>query len=190
MKRAKPRLLTRAEQKALEDAGLKKARKKAGPQILAKGLPTTCVPELPPAPTLEQLRKETIEAATIGVPEIDAEHHLLIAQYYALLEALSRGCDAHTFALRYHLFIHRVRRHFAHEERMMLDIGFDDYDHHKVLHTKLLRDAERFLAKLVRGSEKIESIAVTRYLEHWLLNHIATHDRKIGEFLSRRVWPS
>lgn len=190
MKRAEPRPLSRADQKALEEAGQDKTKKKPAPKSVAKGLPTTCVPEPPPAPTLEQLRAETMEAAMIGVPEIDAEHQRLITHYYALLEALSRGVDAHTFALRYHLFIHRVRQHFAHEEHLMLDIGFDDHDQHKVQHTKLMRDAERFLTKLVRGTEKVEAVAVTRYIEHWLMHHITTHDRKIGEFLSRRVWPS
>lgn len=190
MKRAEPRPLSRADQKALEEAGQDKTKKKPAPTSVAKGLPTTCVPEPPPAPTLEQLRAETMEAAMIGVPEIDAEHQRLITHYYALLEALSRGVDAHTFALRYHLFIHRVRQHFAHEEHLMLDIGFDDHDQHKVQHTKLMRDAERFLTKLVRGTEKVEAVAVTRYIEHWLMHHITTHDRKIGEFLSRRVWPS
>lgn len=190
MKRPNPPPMSHAEPGTPEDPRQETRDQTAGARTLAKGLPSTCVPELPPAPTLDQLRNEAKEAATIGIPEIDAEHHRLITHYYALLAALSRGVDGHTFALRYHLFIHRVRLHFAHEERIMRDVGFEDYDHHKVLHTKLLRDAERFLAKLVRGGEKIESIAVTRYLEHWLLNHITTHDRKIGEFLSTRIWPS
>jgi len=53
-------------------------------------------------------------------------------------------------------------------QRSMLDVNFNDHDHHRQLQSKLLSDAERFLV-------------------HWLLNHVTAHDRKIRKYLSRRV---
>jgi hypothetical protein len=33
-------------------------------------------------------------------------------------------------------------------------------------------------------------VAVTTYLEHCMINHTTIHDRKVGEFLADRAWPT
>jgi hemerythrin-like metal-binding protein len=134
--------------------------------------------------------KKNDEVPDIGVAEIDDAHHRLVAHYRTLLAMLKRHHDTHEFALMYHIFIHRMRRHFEREDRFLEEIGYDDRDHHRLLHRKLMRDAEDFLVDLVRRSDKAEAVAVTTYLEHCMINHTTTHDRKIGEFLANRVWPA
>ncbi len=141
-------------------------------------------------PVPEEAGETSSDVPDIGVAEIDDGHHRLITHYRTLLRMVKRDHDPHKFALMYHIFIQRMRRHFEREDRFMEEIGYDDCDHHRLLHRKLMRDAEDFLVDLVRRNDKAEAVAVTTYLEHCMINHTTTHDRKIGEFLASRVWPT
>jgi hemerythrin len=142
--------------------------------------------ETRPSPAAEM----TDEVPDIGVAEIDDGHHRLVAHYRALLRMVKRDHDTYEFALMYHIFVQRMRRHFEREERFLEEIGYEDYDHHRMLHRKLMRDAEDFLVDLIKGEEEVSAAAATNYLEHWLINHIASHDLRIGEFLMDDMSPS
>ena len=143
-----------------------------------------------PARVAEKTVKEIPELPEVGIAEIDADHHRLISHYRALLRMVNRDHEPHAFALMYHIFILRVRRHFEREELLMEAIGYPHYDHHRFLHRKLMRDAEEFLVDLIKGEEEVTAAAATNYLEHWLINHITSHDRKIGQFLADEMSPS
>lgn len=137
----------------------------------------------------EPIPAEQLDAARIGVPEIDADHAKVFAHYHAYVRALGRDTDPHALALAMHAFIHQVRRHFAREERLMAEVGYPDRVHHRTMHRHLLHDAEDFLARLVVDPGRDELVTVTRFLERWFMDHITTQDRKIGEFLADRAWP-
>jgi|GEM_PF-1305395 len=132
---------------------------------------------------------EDLEAARIGVPEIDADHAKVFAHYHAFIRALQREADPHALALALHGFIYQVRQHFGREERLMADVGYPGRAHHRTMHRHLLHDAEDFLARLIVDPGRDELVTVTRFLERWFMDHITTQDRKIGEFLADRAWP-
>ena len=144
----------------------------------------------PPALAAEPAVEEIPELPEVGVAEIDADHHRLIVRYRMLMRKVNRDHDPHRFALMFHIFILQVRRHFEREELLMEEIGFPHYDHHRFLHRKLMRDAEEFLVDLIKGEEEVTAAAATNYLEHWLINHITSHDRRIGQFLADEMLSS
>jgi hemerythrin len=143
-----------------------------------------------PARVTQKTGEEIPELPRVGVAEIDADHHRLVVRYRTLMRAVNRVHDPHRFALMFHIFILQVRRHFEREELLMEGIGYPHYDHHRFLHRKLMRDAEDFLVDLIKGEEEVSAAAATNYLEHWLINHIASHDLRIGEFLMDDMSPS
>jgi len=136
-----------------------------------------------------EISDEAIEAARIGVPEIDADHAKVFDHYHAFVRALQRETDPHALALALHGFIHDVRQHFSREEQLMADVGYPHRAHHRTMHRHLLHDAEDFLARLIVDPGRDELVTVTRFLERWFMDHITTQDRKIGEFLADRAWP-
>jgi len=143
-----------------------------------------------PTETQPAVPEETDDVPDIGVAEIDDAHHKLVAHYHTLLHMVKRDHDTHAFALMYHIFIQRMRRHFEREDRFLEEIGYDDCNHHRLLHRKLMRDGEDFLVDLIRRNDKEEAVAVTTYLKHCMINHTTTHDRRVGEFLANRAWPT
>jgi len=136
-----------------------------------------------------EISDEAIEAARIGVPEIDADHAKVFDHYHAFVRALQRETDPHALTLALHGFIHHVRQHFSREEQLMADVGYPHRAHHRTMHRHLLHDAEDFLARLIVDPGRDELVTVTRFLERWFMDHITTQDRKIGEFLADRAWP-
>ncbi len=133
---------------------------------------------------------DDVAIPTVGVPEIDDDHRELIALYTALVRALQRDHDVETFALGFHGLIHRVRQHFAREERLMQAVGYNGLACHRVLHRKFLHDAEDFLVHVIERHDETECLTDLFYVRHWLANHVLSHDRKIGEFLAGRIWSS
>ena len=71
----------------------------------------------------------------------------------------------------------RIAAHFALEERVMRDRGYREYREHKADHERLL-DEIRDLGLEREGF----SVGLTlRYLEEWMLRHVESLDRALGE---------
>lgn len=118
-----------------------------------------------------------------GVASLDEEHRELIADYRNLVDALDHGADASRFGHAFHRLMASTRRHFAHEEQVMLEIGFPEYRHHKEEHERLLRSAEDFFHNICHVFQKKDCEAVAKYFRFWLVRHIEDHDRKISEHI-------
>ena len=160
------------------------------PSRLTDYAPSVVSPSWLETSDLQDLRIETKTMPVIGVTELDDDHFRLAVHYNALIRGLSRHRDAATFALSFHSLIHRVRRHFESEERLMAETDFDGYSAHKLVHKKLISDAQRFLVSLIGRTERDQCVTVAKWFRHWLINHIKIQDRKIGEFLSSNIWQS
>ncbi len=137
---------------------------------------------------LDRLRREMKALPAVGIAEIDAGHRALVSRYDRLLKGFGRHRDVNAFALGFHALVQRLREQFEREERLMTELGYDGYELHRQVHRKVMSDAQRYLVGLIGRHERDQCLTVATWFSHWLLNHVTTHDRKIGASLSRDIW--
>lgn len=120
----------------------------------------------------------------IGIADVDYEHESLIALINQLYEALGerRGREA---VLDFLGEIHaRIAAHFALEERIMREAGYDQYEAHKADHERLLDDIRDIMDDYEAGAEIDDVDAeLARRLEAWFGVHFRTHDARLHRML-------
>jgi len=116
-----------------------------------------------------------------GVPVLD-EQHKAIFQWLAELETAS--VDQRTLFGVYVItrLKHYMREHFAAEEAMMKAAGYPDLEQHLAEHALFRSKLEELQLKSI--SEDISTDTV-RFLNHWLVNHIAKSDTAYVPYLKR-----
>lgn len=120
----------------------------------------------------------------IGVEQIDTEHRDII-EYYDKLYSMMRVGQGHEY---YHELLDflktYVNTHFEHEEQLLININFDQYESHKELHDRFRARVDDILAN--HKGEAITSnelISISLFIKDWLLHHILLEDKKIKDFI-------
>lgn len=112
----------------------------------------------------------------LGVPEIDYEHRRLVALINALHETFRRSrADAADFIGELHA---RISAHFALEERVMRESGFERYRRHKEDHERLLEELRELMDALDAGAP-FDETALGRRLHDWFTEHFQTEDARL-----------
>jgi hemerythrin-like metal-binding protein len=120
---------------------------------------------------------------SVGVNMFDDDHKELISLANRLHDSISVGTQqsALTFLLseleNYTIF------HFGHEEGMMLQYSYPDYEKHKKEHDSLVEKVQEFSAQVASGKTKI-SLSIMGFLKEWLVNHIMGTDKKYTQFFA------
>lgn len=119
----------------------------------------------------------------IGDAVIDHEHcrlfDLINNFHYAFL--LNR--DRRDILRLLNDLVRYAEEHFQHEERIMVERGFPDLEHHRGIHAGLFETLFLLQAKLEKEAIGMEKETV-EFLRTWLTDHIAEEDRALGRFLS------
>ena len=118
-----------------------------------------------------------------GIVSLDDEHRQMIAHYNAIVDAIDRGLGMAAVRERFEALVHFACGHFAHEERVMRNIGDPNYRLHKMEHDRLMQGALDFLHSLGNGLLRDDAPAIARYIEHWFLRHTTEQDALIREFV-------
>lgn len=117
----------------------------------------------------------------LDVPEMDAQHADLFALLNVLAEALQNGRDPRP---PFRGFIGAVARHFADEERLMVEARYKGAPGHREQHQRLLAE----VAGLALDGEDVSPSLVLRYLQDWLSRHIDGADREFAGHCTRSPW--
>ena len=82
-------------------------------------------------------------------------------------------------------FIHVYEFHFSEEERCMKQYDYPGYEVQHRKHAGLISDVQRIREK--HASQEIDiDLSVFEFLKNWLIDHILTEDRKLGQFLRKQ----
>ena len=119
---------------------------------------------------------------SLGVAAIDQEHRELIALINELYDSLSSS-DTEISVLDFlgELYA-RITAHFALEEKIMREAGYDEYPIHKADHERLLDD----IRDLMDDYEDGEYVDVERFgkrLDAWFSEHFRTRDARLHKRL-------
>lgn len=119
-------------------------------------------------------------AIEVGVPEIDADHRILVELLNRASEAVDRD-EALSILGELESY---AGHHFEREEQLMEAHEYEFMDEHRREHQNLFFDVKNHIEDLMDGKGQIAG--VTEFLRKWLLNHIAGEDRLLGTAIKRQ----
>jgi hemerythrin len=112
-----------------------------------------------------------------GIPDVDHEHQelvMLINELPAVLDADPGGMALQVLGD----ILARIGAHFALEERLMRERGYDEYQEHKRDHDQLLDDL-RDLMDDYEGGQWVDREAFAGRVGEWFSVHFRTRDARL-----------
>lgn len=118
------------------------------------------------------------ESYRLGIPAVDYEHQELIALLNDLYEGLQGGVDQQSVDAFLGEVYARISSHFALEEKVMRDRGYDHYADHKAAHESLLEEIREIMDEHDAGAFENATGVLAERLQIWFTEHFRTHDAR------------
>mgnify|MGYP001813578238 CR=1 FL=1 len=115
---------------------------------------------------------------SVGVASVDLEHRELIDLINGLDADMQEYATQTTVVESLGEIYARVSAHFALEEKIMREAGYDDFDAHKQDH-ELLLDELLEVIDSVDGAGRYDRAGLSRELDRWFSDHFRTHDARL-----------
>ncbi|HMK44773.1 MAG TPA: bacteriohemerythrin [Dissulfurispiraceae bacterium] len=122
---------------------------------------------------------------SVGIESIDEQHKQLIALVNGFHEAMLQRQGKPVMEKLLDGLVDYTIRHFAHEERLFSEHGYQDMKEHKKQHDALAKEVSRF-SKDLHAGRPVLSVEVMSFLKEWLQEHIQGTDMKYSAFLKSR----
>ncbi len=117
----------------------------------------------------------------IGHKRIDFEHQIFVDLISKLDDAAEAKSDqSYINGLLDELRAYAVF-HFISEENIMHSVNYPDYDHHKLLHNKLLDKYSQKMLEINMNKQNISDFVI--FLKDWFVHHTINEDKKIASFI-------
>lgn len=123
-----------------------------------------------------------------GVAILDDQHRHLVEIINKFHDALQRGKGSRQMNEILRDLIGYTQEHFATEERLLAEAGYEQLKLHQSQHRQLLQKVERFQFEF-NGSGKRISNEMQEFLSYWLVTHILRDDMSYVDCLSGRKAP-
>jgi hemerythrin len=114
-----------------------------------------------------------------GIEAVDYEHETLVAllnELYANLGADASHDQIQDFLGEVHA---RIAAHFALEEKMMREVGYDQYVEHKTDHDRLLDEIRDIMDRHAEHDYEGYDDRLATHLRHWFVEHFKTRDARL-----------
>jgi hemerythrin-like metal-binding protein len=128
---------------------------------------------------------EWSEALSVGIPSIDEQHRELVDIINDLHGAMLRREAREALAEIFERLAEYTERHFAHEEMLFDQFGYEGASAHKTQHSMLIAKVNELRGQFESGRVTV-TMEVMEFLRDWLRNHIAVSDRRYAPFLKER----
>ncbi|XPV75043.1 MAG: bacteriohemerythrin [Desulfovibrio sp.] len=120
---------------------------------------------------------------SVGFEEMDDDHKKLVGIVNTLNDAVADGCSDEDIEDILEELLSYTNWHFRHEERLMQEFEYPEYDAHKEEHSDLVQQASELFKKFQNGDKSVPELLLP-FLKEWLANHILGTDMKTGNFLA------
>lgn len=121
---------------------------------------------------------------TIGIEEVDHEHHELIDLINGLHAELGGSRSSERAEGFLGEILAGISAHFALEEKVMRARHYDGLPDHKADHERLLDDLRDLMDEHAGGAVLDEEAFAARLAE-WFSSHFRTQDARLHKFLAR-----
>lgn len=124
---------------------------------------------------------------SIGIPEIDKEHKLLVKLIQKLFGALISAQATDYIREIFHELIDYTRYHFTNEENIMQEYGYPNLSDHKCNHQDLIKQVLNVSDRiLTEGESEQLGDDIYEFLKQWLTNHIINEDLKFRAYIQNK----
>ncbi len=126
-------------------------------------------------------------AMSVGVPELDEDHRVLIRIINQLADSRESGDPAAILRQCLYSLLRYAEFHFAREEKVMAACDFPGFTHHKEEHRAFTAHMKDLAEALDHDEPPVAEIVnqdLLYYLKDWLNHHILIEDmsyRKLAE---------
>jgi methyl-accepting chemotaxis protein/hemerythrin len=121
---------------------------------------------------------------SVHVGEMDHEHQRLIDIINSLYAAMREGRGKEAIGSIMGELIDYTKNHFAHEEKLMKESGYADYEAQKNAHENLISKVVEIQNKFKSGTALSQE--VMSFLKNWLVDHIQGMDQKYGPYMNKK----
>ncbi|WP_284694671.1 bacteriohemerythrin [Geomonas sp. Red32] len=121
---------------------------------------------------------------SVGVSQMDAEHQRLVDIINNLYSSMRSGQGNTAIGRVLDELVDYTKTHFAHEEKMMREVGYAGFDDQKRAHEALVAKVVEIQGKYHSGTALGQE--VMNFLKNWLLNHIQGMDKEYGPVVNKR----
>ena len=118
------------------------------------------------------------EKFSLGVPAIDHEHRELIDLVNGAHRAVSAGESRERLSECLGEIYARISAHFALEEKLMRESGYDEYEVHKTDHEALLDQILDFI-DICDAGQGFDEEVFSENLGEWFTAHFRTRDARL-----------
>jgi hemerythrin-like metal-binding protein len=126
----------------------------------------------------EPKRLEWNERYSVGIPAVDHEHREIIELINTLVGRIVES-PASEENLEYLGEIYaRIAAHFALEEKIMREAGYDEYADHSSDHGRLLDDIREMMDEY-EDRRAFDAEAFVERLDRWFGDHFRTRDARL-----------
>jgi len=123
----------------------------------------------------------------VGIPVIDAQHKKLIAAIDELMAACKKGEGRASIDKTLAFAVSYAKEHFAAEEKLQAEHAYPGMAAHKRLHAQFLASVTSLVSEYEKTGPSIALVGkLNKSLVDWVVEHIATEDKKLGEFIKSR----
>lgn len=120
------------------------------------------------------------EEFCINITAIDIQHKTLVDIINRYHTSLSLKKDKEVMGGILEELIDYTHYHFRDEEKIMRDMEYSGFDDHRRKHNDLEAGALEYYRKF-KDDEIIDPNEFMNFLKDWLVNHMLTEDRKVGD---------
>ena len=118
-----------------------------------------------------------------GIASVDHEHEALIALLNELHGEIQGGADDDAVADFLGEVYAQISAHFALEEKIMRERGYDQYADHKADHEALLDGIRDIMDEQARGAYTDYDEVLSAHLQSWFTQHFKTKDARLHRML-------
>lgn len=118
----------------------------------------------------------------LGIAEVDHEHEEMIELINTAHAQMQSNASAEAVSDFLGEIYAKISAHFALEEKMMRDSGYDEFAQHKEEHEQLL-DEIRDLMDAYEDGELLDNEALAMKLHAWFTQHFRTRDARLHQKL-------
>ncbi len=122
------------------------------------------------------------QSLATGITSIDAQHQGLLALGRELQAAMEVGNGRAVVGKVLDRLFSYVSMHFAHEERLMRQSGYPEFEKHVVEHEALKRRVESLRDEFRQGRIAL-NVQILLFLKRWMEQHIGGSDQEIAPYL-------
>ena len=127
------------------------------------------------------------DSLLIGVELIDDEHRKLIMFIDKLIDSMRQGKSKEEISQILNNSTNYAKEHLRDEENLLERCAYPGINAHKRQHAQFTMQVGELVKEFKNTGSNVALIAkMNKTLAEWLVGHISTEDKKIGEFINKQ----